>query len=161
MDGGYLCDIHEGKYKTKPAKSCIRGSVKALVAFSELPELWDTPRCKELISYFLKRRAYFQTQKPTQPVTREITSTIFPFVQRGSFLEILYALSVMGYGQSPELSEAWSLLETKEDENGRYIVDWIPPRSYFKPDKKGKPSKWVTLYAYMALKHKGEKITLS
>ncbi len=32
-DRGYLCDIHEGKYKTKPTKSCIRGSVKALLAF--------------------------------------------------------------------------------------------------------------------------------
>jgi len=25
-DGGYLCDMHEGKYKTKPVKSCFRGS---------------------------------------------------------------------------------------------------------------------------------------
>jgi hypothetical protein len=32
-DGGYLCDMHEGKYKTKSVKSCIRGSVKMLLAF--------------------------------------------------------------------------------------------------------------------------------
>ena len=30
MDGGYLCDLHEGKYKTKSPKSCIRGSTKAI-----------------------------------------------------------------------------------------------------------------------------------
>ena len=40
-DGGYLCDMHEGKYKTKSVKSCVRGSVKALLAFSNLPEYWD------------------------------------------------------------------------------------------------------------------------
>jgi len=27
-DGGYLCDMHEDKYKTRSVKSCIRGSVK-------------------------------------------------------------------------------------------------------------------------------------
>jgi hypothetical protein len=153
-DGGYLCDHHEGKHGRKPTKSCIRGSVKALMAFAELAELWNTPRCKDLVSYFLRRRVYFKTQQPTQPVTGGITGTIFPFVWRASFLEALYALSVMGYGQSPELAEAWKVLETKRDENGRYILDWAPPRAYFNPEKRGAPSKWVTLYACLALKHK-------
>jgi hypothetical protein len=105
-DGGYLCDLHEAKYKTKPTRSCIRGSVKALLAFAELPELWGTTRCKELVSYFLKRRIYFQTRRPDQPVTGEITCTIFPFIWRASFLEVLVWLSIMGYGQAPELKEA-------------------------------------------------------
>jgi hypothetical protein len=153
-DGGYLCDPHEGKYKTKPTKSCIRGSVKALAAFAEFPELRNAPRCQKLVAYFLNRRVFFQTRRPTQPATREITSTIFPFVWRASFLEALYALSAMGYGQAPELREAWKILETKKDEEGRYALDWAPPRSYFKPDQRGKPSKWVTLYANLALKHK-------
>ena len=54
-DGGYLCDMHEGKYKTRPVKSCIRGSVKALLAFSYLPEYWKHDRVKELVEYFLSR----------------------------------------------------------------------------------------------------------
>jgi hypothetical protein len=152
-DGGYLCDHHEGKYKNRPVKSCIRGSIKALMAFAELPELWNTPRCKDLVAYFLRRRVYFQTQNPIQPVTGESTSTIFPFTWRGSFLEVLYALSRMGYGRAPELAEAWALLETKQ-EDGRYMLNWAPPRSYFNPDKRGKPSKWITLYASLALKYK-------
>jgi hypothetical protein len=153
-DGGYLCDHHEGKYATRPTKSCIRGSVKALVAFAELPELWDSPRCRKLVSYFLRHRVCFQTQRPTQPAADGIAATIFPFVWRASFLEALYALSILGYGQAPELADAWALLETKKDEEGRYVVDWAPPRSYFKPDKRGKPSKWVTLYALLALRHR-------
>jgi hypothetical protein len=32
-DGGFLCGIHNKRYKTREAKSCIRGSVKALLAF--------------------------------------------------------------------------------------------------------------------------------
>ncbi len=34
-DNGYLCDKYEGKRKTKPVKSCIRGSVKVLFALGE------------------------------------------------------------------------------------------------------------------------------
>ncbi|MHA1937133.1 MAG: hypothetical protein ACW97O_02875, partial [Candidatus Thorarchaeota archaeon] len=60
-DGGYLCDLHEGKYKTKVVKSCIRGSVKTLLAFSELQEYWDHPRCQSLVEYFMKRNVLFRT----------------------------------------------------------------------------------------------------
>lgn len=155
-DGGYLCDLHEGKYKTRPVKSCIRGSMKALMAFAELPELWDTPRCKELVSYFLKRRVIYQTQYPNRLIHPEIVCTIFPFVWRASFLEALYALSVMGYGKAPELMDAWDMLETKKDDRGRYILDWAPSRSYFVPEKRGESSKWVTLYACLAIKHREE-----
>jgi hypothetical protein len=37
-DGGYLCDNHEGKYKNRETKSCIHGSLKTLLAFTELLE---------------------------------------------------------------------------------------------------------------------------
>jgi hypothetical protein len=52
LDGGYLCEMHKGKYKTKSVKSCIRGSVKALLAFSYLPEYWRHGRIKKLVHYF-------------------------------------------------------------------------------------------------------------
>ena len=154
IDGGYLCDLHEGKRQHKPVKSCIRGSVKALMAFAELPELWATPRCQALVDYFLRRRIYFRTQQPDQPVIGEMTNTLFPFVWRASFLEGLYALSIMGYGDTPELAEAWALLNSKKAASGRYILDWTPPRAYFNPGKRKMPNKWVTLYAHLALKHK-------
>lgn len=153
-DGGYLCDMHEGKRKTRSVKSCIRGSIKALTAFAALPELWMSPRSKALISYFLKRRVYFRTTQPDQPAAKGICSATFPFVWRGSFLEALYALSIMGYGEYPELTEAWALLNSKKDDTGRYILNWTPSNAYFKPGKREEPNKWITLYAYLALKHK-------
>lgn len=153
-DGGYLCDMHEGKYKTRPVKSCIRGSIKALTAYAALPELWDSPRCQALVSYFLKRRVYFRMTRPDQPAAKGIRATLFPFVWRSTFLEALYALSVMGYGRSPELGAAWELLESKKDEEGKYILDWNPSNAYFKPGKRGMANKWITLYAYLTLKHR-------
>jgi len=152
-DGGYLCDKYEYKWKKKIPKSCIHGSVKALIAFSELPDHWDSSRCKCLIHYFLKRHVLHRTGKPLVPL-RGYLNTSFPMVVRPNLIEPLYALSVMGYGAAPELTEAWNILETKKNEEGRYVLDWDPPRSYFKPGKRGEPSKWLTLYAYLALKYR-------
>jgi hypothetical protein len=155
-DGGYLCDKHEGKHEDRPTKSCIRGSLKALTAFAALPELWNSPRCEELVSYFLKRRVCFRMKRPSKLVVWDIRSTIFPFVWTASLLEALYALSTLGYGKRHELTKAWGLLESKKDKEGKYILDWTPsrPRSYFQPGKRREANKWITLYAYLALKHR-------
>lgn len=149
-DGGYLCDQKTRNAKTK---SCIRGSIKALLAFATLPELWNEPRCKQLIDYFLKRHIFFSRSQPDKIIRDELVRAVFPFVITGSLLEPLYALSVMGYGQNEGMKEAWQELEKKRDETGRYMSDGHS-NTLFRPDKKGKASKWITLYALLALKHK-------
>lgn len=156
-DGGYLCDMHEGKYKTKAVKSCIRGSVKALLAFAELPEYRDHPRCKDLVDYFLRHDCLFRTDDPTQPINHDVITTRFPITWRAGMVEILYALSKLGYGSRQEVSRAWKLLETKKDTQGRYILDWTPSqlRKLFNVGKRNDPNKWITLYALLALKGKG------
>ena len=78
-DQGYLCDMHEGKRKTRLVKSCYRGTLKVLFGISELPQLWDEPHVKQLVNYFLNRNVLYKTKKPTEFVTRETGKTIFPF----------------------------------------------------------------------------------
>jgi hypothetical protein len=152
-DGGYLCDRDSF---TETTKSCIRGSVKALTAFAELPALWETPRCRQLIDYFLRRRIYHRTDRPDEVIRDELITIIFPFVISGSLLEPLYALSRMGRGRHPALEPAWDQLASKRDADGRYPVEWYPP-TYFTPGPKGKPNKWATLYAYLALQARDGK----
>ncbi len=154
FDGGYLCDIHEGKYKTRETKSCIRGSLKVMLAFAELPEYQRTETCKSLVDYFLIRHGIFENSDLKKPVLGELTSTIFPFLWKSSLTEVLYGLSRIGYGNAEELAEAWMILDSKKDGNGKYILNWSPPKSYFKPGKRGEPNKWITLYALLALKYK-------
>ncbi|MBN1451495.1 MAG: hypothetical protein JW963_10810 [Anaerolineales bacterium] len=148
-DGGYLCDRPTFKAKTK---SCIRGSIKALMAFAALPELWETARCYQLVDYFLRRRVLFRTRQPEMLVRGELVCASFPFVIGGNLLEPLYALSRMGYGQDERLQSAWTFLDSKREGSGRYILDWHP-QTLFKPGNKGQPNKWVTLYAYLAHKY--------
>ena len=155
-DGGYLCDMHEGKYKTKAVKSCIRGSVKALLAFAELPEYWQHQRCKDLVDYFLRRDCLFRMDDPSKPINNEIISTIFPITWRAGMLEIIYALSTMGYGSNEQLSKAWAFLERKRDSQERYILNWTPSQvqKLFKVGKRTEPNKWITLYALLSIKAK-------
>ncbi|HEY95208.1 MAG TPA: hypothetical protein G4O15_09775 [Dehalococcoidia bacterium] len=157
-DGGYLCDMHEGKYKTKAVKSCIRGSVKALLAFAELPEYYQHQRCKDLVDYFLRRDCLFRTGDPSQPINNDVITTRFPITWRASMVEILYALSKLSYGSRKEVSRAWELLEWKKDSQGRYILDWTPSqvRKIFNVGKRNEPNKWVTLYALLAVKARDE-----
>jgi hypothetical protein len=150
FDGGYLC---ERKTFTAKTKSCIRGSIKALTAFAALPELWHTSRCKRLVDYFLKRRVFFRSDRPDEVIRDELTQVKVPFVIAGSLLEPLFALSVMGYGQDERVREAWRQLATKRDRSGRYVSDGHS-NTFLKLDKKGEPSKRVTLYALLALKNR-------
>ena len=151
-DGGYLCDLHEWKYKTKVAKSCIRGSVKTLLAFSELQEYWDHPRCQSLVEYFLKRNVLFRTSDPEKAINHDVTRTSFPITWRAGIIEMVYALSKMGYGANNELDRAWEILDSKRDAQGRYQLDWTPTQALLKPGKKGEPNKWVTFYALLSKK---------
>jgi hypothetical protein len=155
-DGGYLCDIHEGRYKTKQAKSCVRGSTKVLLAMSELPEYWSHPRCKKLVHYFLQRQGIFRSSDHGTLVNKDMDQLSFPVTWRANVWEVLYALSRMGYGNDTGLLEAWKRLESKTDPEGKYILDWIPAQCPWKAGKRRTVSKWLTFYVLLAKKHREE-----
>ncbi len=160
-DQGYLCDMHEGKRKTRLTKSCYRGTVKVLFAISELPKLWTDANTKRVVDYFLDRNVLFKTKKPVEFVTRETGKTIFPFSYRAGLLETLYALAKMGYGDDLRVQKAWEILQEHRTSTDRYILDWTPGKTtnrHFYPGPKQTENKWVTFYAYLCLKYKNEKL---
>jgi hypothetical protein len=154
QDGGYLCDWHEGKYKTRQVKSCIRGSVKCLLAFSELPDYWDHPRCRQLVEYFLHRGGVFQTKHPTVFVNDDMQRFSFPIIWRANLWEVLLALSKMGYGNDEHLQAAWSALQNRADKQGRYPLDWTPSECPWKVGRRGEVNKWITFFIMLAQKYK-------
>jgi hypothetical protein len=153
-DGGYLCDMHEGKYKTRPVKSCIRGSAKVLLAFSHLPEYWKHNRVRDLAEYFLSREGIFKKTNPNELVNKDMITSSFPITWRANVFEILLALSKMGYGEDGRLERPWKLMDTRKDERGRYILDWTPSQCPWKVGKRNQPNKWLTFYSYLAHKFK-------
>lgn len=153
LDGGYLCDRPSFKMNTK---SCIRGSLKALMAFSCYPDLWNYERCKELVDYFLKRRIVYKTKEPNILVRNEMFSLTFPFIHTCTLIESLYALGKMGYGNKPEVQPCWNELDRRMLEDGKLPID-KEQVAVFASGGNGKPNKWITFYAYMALKYKDEE----
>lgn len=151
-DGGYLCDSHEGKYKTKPVKSCIRGSVKSLLAFSYLPKYWGHERVKKLVDYFMLRDGIFKSTNLNELVNKDMERSSYPITWRANVFEVLLALSKMGYGKHDKLERAWIFLDEKADENGRYVLDWAPEQSPWNVGQRNLPNKWVTFYAHLAHK---------
>ncbi len=152
-DGGYLCDLHDNKYKTRATKSCIRGATKALLACAELPEYWQHPRVKKLVDYFIARHGIFKSDRQTY-INFDAARTSFPMTWAASLVDILLGLSQMGYGAAPELDRAWQLLDTKKNSAGQYILDFTSTQAPLKAGKRGEPNKWVTFYALLAHKHR-------
>jgi hypothetical protein len=150
-DNGYQCGREK---KTRPVKSCMRGTWQVLMAFAEVPALRQSPVVQRLVRYFLDRNVLFRRDTPDKVLRPEVTATIFPFTHgRASLLEPLYALSKMGHGRHPALNRAWEMLEQKKTADGRYILNWAPA-TLFPAAKRGEPNKWVTLYAALAHKYR-------
>ena len=152
-DGGYLCDIHE-KGKDRPQKSCVRGAAKALLAFSELPEYWEHERCRELVDYFLNRNGVYRKNDHQSFVNKDMMSDSYPIIWSTNIWEILYGLAKMGYGKDERLTDAWKIMGSRKDDDGRYILDWTPTQCPWKVGKKGEPNKWITLYCLLAEKYR-------
>jgi hypothetical protein len=133
-------------------KSCIRGSVKALLAFSYLPEYWGHDRCKKLLNYFLLRDGIFKTTNMNEFVNKDMERNSFPITWRANVFEILLSLGKMGCGNDRRLKRAWHFMDAKRDNRGRYLLDWTPRQSPWKVGKRNEPNKWITFYTYLAHK---------
>jgi hypothetical protein len=149
-DGGSLCGIHDRRYKTKQAKSCIPGLLKVLLGFAELPELHDHPRVKRLVDYFLKRGGIYKSTDTHSFVNKDMQRPSFPITWRANAWEVLYALSRMGRGDDPRLERAWKHLERLTDNRGASILTWTPAQCPWKVGKREQPSKWITFYVLAA-----------
>ena len=153
-DNGYLCDTHEGKRKRRPVKSCVRGSAKVLYSLGELPELWDESFSKNIVEYFLNRNILYKTTNPRIYVRNDAGLTMFPFYWGFGLIDVLLPLAKMGYGHDPRMESAWNVLARHKTEEGKYILDSNWKSKYWKLEKRGLVSKWITFYAYLCLKYK-------
>jgi len=84
---------------------------------------------------------------------RRMTEVFFPQEYFHVGLPVLLeALTALGAGEAVELENAWSILERKKDKQGRIPLEGSLPgnKAYLPRERIGKPSKWGTLYAYLA-----------
>ena len=159
-DGGFLCINFHKKYKNMP-KSCIKSNNLALLFLSEYKKRNIKISIEDdILQYYWKHNLFYKSTDLSSLIldNREgwrTIDTFYPFeVMRVGIQNIVEAFCVLGYGNDKRLKDAWKILETKMDKEGKYILNGTLSKSYLPKEKVGKPSKWVTLYALLAKKYK-------
>ncbi len=153
-DGGFQCISKNKKINDSKLshKSCYRLTATYLLLLAELKRVGVSLDCEEtFMEYFLKRDILFRTDDMQRIVVDGYNDTHFPTdcIKHG-VQEILYALSILGYGNHPACERIWELADTHKTEEGKYILTSSPAKPYFSIGAKGKENKWITLYMLMA-----------
>lgn len=136
--------------------TCHLTVVKALKALAEMPEKRRTPKINNIIEqgaeYLLKHHIFKRSHNLNQVAKPKWTRLGFPWMWDTDVSEMLLILARLGY-RDKRMKEAIELVISKQDNMGRWILEnTYNGRFQVNIEKKGKPSKWVTLNALRALK---------
>jgi hypothetical protein len=148
---GFVCSANYGL-------PCGWGAVRVLWALSRVPANHRTPAVKAAIqasSDFLLR---YDVARADYPYRERISSSWFklgyPLGYVTDVLLNLEALVEAGSGGDPRLDEAYDWVRSKQDEAGRWKMEYsYQGKMWVDVEKKGQPSKWVTLRAVRVLKN--------
>ncbi|TEU11380.1 MAG: nitrogen fixation protein NifH [Anaerolineales bacterium] len=149
-DGGFCCH-YNGRLP------CAWGAVKALSAFAALPEGARPPAIQRaiergvefLLSYDLVKADYPSGHAGVSPLWFRFG---FPLTYVSNILETLSVLTRFGHGRNPRLAGAIEFMLSKQDEEGRWPLEYSPAKTWARFGQKGQPSKWITLNALRVLK---------
>ncbi len=139
--------------------ACAWGAVKVMMAFSRLSVQKRTP----LIERAIDRGVDFLLG--IDPATAEYPCGYapkpsgnwwkfeFPVFYITDILQIAEALVGLGFGNDPRLKNALELIRSKQDEQGRWPMEFdYKGKTWGEYGEKKQPNKWVTLRALRVLK---------
>jgi hypothetical protein len=138
-------------------RPCGWGAVKVMLAFSAVPLKQRTPLLKRAIKQgvdFLfstePAKAAYPTRDDAKP-NRSWWKFGFPVFYIADILQNVEALAAFGYGRDKRLANALQLIRDKQDEQGRWPLEY-DYRTWVDFGSKRQPNKWVTLRALRVLK---------
>ncbi len=163
---GYIKHITGPRFACSTNKNlpCGWAGVKAMMAFSRLSIERRSVLIKRAIEsgveFFLSgdpSTADFPGHKIGIPDKRWWQFQFPVFIP--DILNIAEAFTALGYGSDPRLANTLNLIRGKQDEHGRWSLEYVIPnyKMWVKYGSKGKPNKWVTLRALRVLKQAGEQ----
>jgi len=159
-DGGFLCENRLTKFRYIP-KSCYKANLYALMLCAECKKRGVKLEIEDsLINYFWKHKIFYRTDDLSVLVLNarkgwRSVDTFHPFeAMRVGLHNIVESFCALGYGGDPRLYEAWNMLQSKKDPEGKYPLEGTLTKPYLPKERIGKPSKWVTFYARLAEKNK-------
>jgi hypothetical protein len=149
----FACGVNLGQ-------PCGWGAAKAMNAVLEVPPRNRTRRMKRALQIgadFLLSR---DPADADYPYTDRVSSTWFkpgfPLSYWSDVLEVTWILVRMGYAQDRRLRRAFDWILGKRDDQGRWkLGNSLNGKMWTDIERRGKPSKWVTLRALRVLKRAG------
>jgi hypothetical protein len=141
---------------------CAWGGAKVMLALGKCPEKQRTPTIQRAIQQgvdFLlgvdPAEAAYPTGYSDKP-SQNWWKFGFPIFYVTDLLQVVEALVLLGYGDDPRLSRALALIRDKQDENGRWALEYeYTGKTWVDFGAKKQPNKWVTLRALRVLKAVG------
>jgi len=139
------------------AQPCGWGAVKALKALSAVPKSLHTPLLQQAIQTGVEFLFSRNPAAADYPYTQRVSSTWFKFGFPLSYwsdvLETSSVLVDLGYGQDARLADAIQFILNKRSAQGYWMLEnSLNGKMWVDIEKKGKPSKWVTLRALRVIK---------
>ena len=116
-------------------------------------------KAKEMAAEFFLSRDLAKADYPyTRRVSGEWFKFGFPLSYTSDVLEVCLALCEAGCGRDARLTNAIKLVISKRDADGRWAMKHsLNGKMWVDVEKKGQPSKWVTLRAMRVLKAAGRE----
>ena len=138
---------------------CAWGAAKVMLAFSRWPAARRTALLERAIrqgaDLLLSRdlaRADYPTRNSANPSVNW-WKLGFPVFYITDILQVLEALVELGYGNDPRLANALDVVHQKQDEQGRWGLEYnYTGKTWVDFGPKKLPNKWVTLRAVKVLK---------
>ena len=138
---------------------CAWGGVKVMLAFSKLPAKKQTQLIKKAIQQGVEfffgidpATANYPTRTGDKP-NRSWWKFGFPVFYVTDLLQLAEALVNLGYGNDPRLSKILNIIREKQDNEGRWLLDYdYAGKTWVDFGGKKQPNKWVTLRALRVLK---------
>jgi hypothetical protein len=151
---GFVCSGNYGL-------PCAWGAVRALWALNHVPSTLRSPVVEAAIETCTTFLLSYNVARADYPYKERINSSWFKFgYPLGYVTDVLLnleALAEAGYGGDPRLDEAIELVRSKQDAQGRWKMEYsYNGKMWTDVEKKGEPSKWVTLRAMRMLKQTSE-----
>jgi hypothetical protein len=140
-------------------QACAWGATKVMLAFGKLPQAGRTPLINQAIQrgveFFLSidpATAAWPTRLGDKP-SRNWWKFGFPVFYVTDLLQVVEAMVALGYGKDPRLANAIDLIRKKQDEQGRWLLEYdYTGKTWGNYGEKKQPNKWVTLRAARVLK---------
>ncbi len=147
---GFVCSANYGL-------PCGWGAVRALWALNRVPAAGRTPAVEAAVAANTDFLLSYDVARADYPYKERISSSWFKFgYPLGYVTDVLLNLEVLseaGYAKDPRLNDAVELVLSKQDGQGRWKMEYsYNGKMWADVEKKGKPSKWVTLRVVRVLK---------